>query len=215
MDLEPEVKSLTVQAATFVIQNNDHYVAAGELRQVIKNVRQKVAETFGPIIAKAFAAHKEAVSQRKKFDEPLDGAERNVKALMIRWEQEQERKRQLEQARLDAEAKKKADDEALELAATLQAAGATEAAEEILENPPQPPPTVLPKTTPKIEGFSHRRIYNATVKDRKAFLAGIVAGKIPDDAWEPNETILRTEAGRCKERLAEMWPGVEVTWKDV
>ena len=71
----------------------------------------------------------------------------------------------------------------------------------------------LPKATPRIQGFSSRRIYDAEVTDRAAFLAGIVSGKIPDSAWMPDEQFLRKQAGALKEAMK--WPGVKVVWRDV
>jgi len=213
MELESEVKSLAVQASNFKIANNDQYLTAGELREAIKVLRKKIDESYDPIISKAFAAHKEAVKQKKAQDDPLDRGERDLKQAMIAWTQAQEQQRRLEQARLELAAKRQAEADALELALTLEAAGATEAAAEVLDEPIQPAAVVLPKSTPKLTGFSYRRIYDAKVIDRKAFLAAIIAGQIPDEAWQPNEQFLRQQAGSLKEALK--WPGVELTWKDV
>jgi len=183
------------------------------LREAIKVLRKKIDESYDPIISKAFAAHKEAVKQKKAQDDPLDRGERDLKQAMIAWTQAQEQQRRLEQARLELAAKRQAEADALELALTLEAAGATEAAAEVLDEPIQPAAVVLPKSTPKLTGFSYRRIYDAKVIDRKAFLAAIIAGQIPDEAWQPNEQFLRQQAGSLKEALK--WPGVELTWKDV
>src|SRR3990167_4287318 len=80
-------------------------------------------------------------------------------------------------------------------------------------DPIQEAQVVLPKTTPKVAGFSYRRIYDAKVVDRKLFLLAVIGGNIPDEAWQPNEQFLRQHAGSLKEALK--WPGVKVTWKDV
>ena len=50
-----------------------------------KDLRAKIAETFDPIISKAHAAHKEAVGQKKKHDDPLEQAQRIIKGKMIVW----------------------------------------------------------------------------------------------------------------------------------
>ena len=112
-EITKEGQSLTIQAKDFLIQNQEGYSVAGNLWQLAKDLRAKIAETFDPIISKAHAAHKEAVAQKKKHDDPLEQAQRTIKGKMIAWDQEQAaiaRKKQLE---LEAAEKKRAEEEAL------------------------------------------------------------------------------------------------------
>jgi len=213
MELEKHVEALSARASTFKITNNEQFVVAGALRAAIKDLRVKIAESYDPIIAKAYQAHKEAVKQKKLQDDPLEQGERYLKQEMIGLTDQQERSRRLEQAKADLEAKKRAEDEALELAETLEAAGATEAAQEVLVTPIEAAAPILPKLTPKISGFSSRTIYTTEVVDRKAFLAAVASGHIPDLAWMPDYRFLDKQAAALKETM--VWPGVVVTSRKV
>ena len=202
-------------ANAVTITSNDDLLNGAAIRDAGSDRYKVLWALLNPPCEEAHSFHGKLVKNRDASCNPYKNGSAAVKQKMIQWTQEQERKRQLEQARLDAIARKKAKDDALELAATLEAGGATDAAAEVLNEPIQPPATVLPRATPKIAGFSSRRIYNADVIDRKAFLAGLVSGAIPDEAWEPNGQFLRSQAGDYKEALETKWPGVKVTWKDV
>ena len=178
VEIQKAAQAYLAVANGLTVASNEDMLQAAEIRDVGNERYKALWALLNPACQEADAFHSKLTKNRDLACNPYKHGAAAAKQKMIAYEQEQERKRQLEQARLDAIAKKKADDDALELAATLEAAGATEAAEEVLERPPEITPTVLPKATPKIAGFSSRRIYDATVTDRKAFLAGIVAGTL-------------------------------------
>lgn len=163
--LELEVNTVKAEARELAIAQSEDYVKAGVLWNAMRDLRGKVAETFDGIISKAHAAHKEAVAQKKRFDEPLDEAQRAIKRKMIDYDNEQERIRRLEQAKQEAEAKKKAEAEALELAAELEKAGLKKEAEFVIEFPEEPPQVIIPKTTPKVEGFRTRTMWTFELVD--------------------------------------------------
>lgn len=163
--LELEVTTVTAEASQFIIAEPADYIKAGALWNTIRDLRAKVAETFDGIISKAHAAHKEAVAQKKRFDDPLDEGQRAIRRKMNDYDAEQDRIRKLEQAKLEAEAKRKAEEEALELAAELEKAGLKEEAAFVVENPEQPAQVIIPKTTPKVEGFHPRTNWTFDVID--------------------------------------------------
>jgi len=166
--LETKVATLATQARQFAIATAENYSAAGALWTTLKDMRAKVDESFDGIISKAHAAHKEALAQKKKHDEPLEQGQKAIKQRMIAWDQEQERLRKLEQARIDAENKRKAEEDALELAAELEKAGEVHAAAEVLEAPLDVQQAVIPKSVPKVEGFSYRSNWVFDVVDANA-----------------------------------------------
>ena len=197
--IEPEVKSLTVQASSFVITNADTYTGAGNLWDTIKTMRTKIGEVFDPIISKAYQAHKEAVSQKKKLDDPLGIAQRDLKQKMINYDQQQAaiaRKKQLE---LEAAEKKRAEEEALEVAQLLQDVGDKEAAEELLSKPVQVAPISIPKETPKVTGFSYREIWKVEVLSVAQALEDWKMGKVPLEAFKCDESYLRQAASHYKD----------------
>jgi hypothetical protein len=246
------------QAKTIKVVDSVSYVRAGDLRSLWMAKSKAMFVLLNPACQESDRLHKKLVKDRDEITGPYDNAAKLAKAELMRYDDEAERKRQEEQRRLEAEvrcqeeerrqtalkqaqdeaqrqmdARKREEDERIVLAQTLQDAGATEAAEVVLQdaaivapvdtsaitdamaelNKPIEVNVVAPLDKPKITGYSKRKIWSAVVKDRKAYLAGLVAGTIPDLAWEPNETFLREQAGSLKEAL--VWPGVTVSSREV
>lgn len=208
-----EAKRALEEAQSLKVVDNDSYLTVGALRDRWGARAKGLFALLNPACQDADRLHSKLVKDRDECVKPFELAAYTAKQNLIAYRDEQDRLRKLEQARLELEAKKKAEQDALELAETLAAAGATEAAEAVLDEPIAPAPVILPPATPKVAGFSSRRIYDAAVIDRKAFLQGIIDGKIPDLAWQPDQAFLRKQAGAMKEALT--WPGVRVTWKAV
>ena len=208
-EIQKEVQSLTIQARDFLIQSQEDYSLAGNLWQLAKDLRAKIAETFDPIISKAHATHKEAVAQKKKHDDPLEQGQRTIKGKMIAWDQEQAaiaRKKQLE---LEAAEKKRAEEEALEVASLMEEAGLTEEAAAVIAAPLETAPIAVKKETPKVAGFSYRSNWKAECVDLKAMLEGWKEGKVPIQAFQADESFLRKQAGALKEAFKGMYPGVK------
>jgi len=252
-----EARRALEQAKAVKVIDNESYVAAGELRARLMARSKALFALLNPGCQDADKLHKKMVKDRDEIVDPHDNGAKIIKSELMRYDDEAERKRQEEQRRLEAEvrrqeeerrqatlkqaqeeaqrqtdARKREEDERLVLAQTLHEAGATEAAEAVLQDAATILPidtsavteamaeldkpievnVVAPLDKPKITGYSKRKVWSAVVVDRKAFLAAIVVGVIPDLAWEPNETFLREQAGSLKEML--VWPGVKVSSRD-
>src|SRR4030042_1491544 len=70
----------------------------------IKGLLSKIADTFDPIIKQAHEAHKQAIDQRKKHEEPLLQAERIIKTGMGPYLAEQDRIRREAEGKAKREA---------------------------------------------------------------------------------------------------------------
>src|SRR5262249_33678901 len=90
-------------ASRIVIKNDQGYVEAGEFLLTVKGLLKEVEDTFEPIIKAAHKAHKEAVAQKRKFSDPLEEAERLVKAKIGMWVEQQRLAAQREEERLKRE----------------------------------------------------------------------------------------------------------------
>jgi hypothetical protein len=161
--VKAEVMTIPDQAKLILVRDQESLERANSIFITIKGLRKKIEETFSPIISKAFAAHKEAVAQRKKVEEPLILAESWLNAQVTEYHKVQERiraeeERRLREAAIKAEVeRRKAEEEArIKAAAELEAAGAKEEAEavmaEALEEVDKPmevyvPPPETPKVT--------------------------------------------------------------------
>ena len=194
-------RALTVpdQARAVEIRSNEDYVKAGEILLVIKDLRKQIDETFDPIIKKAHEAHKEAVAQKKKVDAPLVEAEGIIKPRIAAWNAEQERIRREEEARLREQARKEEEERRLQEAILAEQNGQTEAAEEIMAAPVQPPPVVVPKTVPKVSGVSMVKQWKFRV---------VNPALIPREYMVPDETKIGGVVRALKDQAHI--PGVEV-----
>jgi len=152
------VPQVVEQARSLTVRDAEDYEMACTFLQLVATRKKQVEETFDPIVRKAHDTHKEAVAQKKKFMDPLLLAEGDVKLKVARWRNEQERIRQAEEARLQAEARQQADTQALQEAAHLEAAGDHALAEIRLEEAAAAPApvVVLESAVPKSAGISGR-----------------------------------------------------------
>ena len=101
----------------------------------VKGLLSKIAETFDPIVKQAHEAHRQALEQKKKHEEPLLEAERIIKREMGRYltEQADLRREAEERARreaVEAERKRLA---AMQAAIDAENAGKTKEAEKHFE----------------------------------------------------------------------------------
>ena len=161
--IRKEVMSIPEQAKMILVRDQESMGRANGVFLIIKGLRKKIAETFDPIISKAFAAHKEAVAQRKKVEEPLVVAETWLNGQMTAYHQEQERIRRAEEDRLrkiaiEAEMKRREEEEARKMAEAqaLEAAGSKDEAEQLINEAIQlkEEPVIVeipPPATPRVE----------------------------------------------------------------
>ena len=157
LDIEQRALALPEQARQFVVFDDTTYQQAGEFLLRIKTVRKELDATFDPVIAKAFATHKEAIAQKQRHEEPLELAEFVIKGRMVEYHAQQER--------IKANEQRHAQDAAtLQEALDAEARGDPLAAEQALNGqgvvavPARPP-------TPAVEGVSFREMWSYEITD--------------------------------------------------
>jgi hypothetical protein len=207
---EVSTRALTIpeQANAIVITDVGSYVMAGDLFSQIKAIRAKVSESFDPIIKKAHDAHKEALLRKSIVDKPLEVAERFVKGRMSDWDLEQENLRKAKEAILQAEARKREEEDRLQAAIEAEQAGAKEEAEEIINEPSYVAPVIVPKAVPKVVGgpvFQTR--WSHEVTDLMALVKAVAAGLAPIQAIQANDVFLGQQARSLKDAMRI--PGVK------
>ena len=146
-------QALTVydQAKAITVIDNATMLQADELIKSMRLVRKEIGLAFDPIIAKAFAAHKEAKAQKDKAELPLIQAEEFLKPQIKKYLNDQEMIRLLEENKRRLEAQRREEEERLAAAAQLEAERHQDEAEHVLATPtPIVMPTVA-KTTPKTD----------------------------------------------------------------
>jgi len=207
------------------VDSPEAYSRVGETLKAVKGLRGELETMCRPVINAHHQAHKLAMDEFKRGDVPLASAENNLKIALLTWDSEQEKKRRIEQARLQKEAEDRAREESrkaeeerrLQEAVAAVEAGNKEEAEQILAAPmvvPEVyvPPVVLATTTPKVEGISKRQVWKCDVTDKMVLIKAIAAGHVPLAAIEPNTVFLGQQARSLKSEMK--YPGVRVWPED-
>lgn len=201
--VKEESLTITNEAQTMVIIDDETNAVAANLLLGIRDLRTKIAETFDPIISKAHQAHKEACSQKKKAEAPLIEAEAIITPKMGAYRTEQERKRQAE-IRQQEEIARKAMEEA-QLADAIEAEDNGDAVEAraIVDDDlmPLPIPKVEKMITP--EGITFRENWYFEIMDAEKISRGFM---IPDEKGIGQ--MVRTI--KDKTRAEKMIPGIKV-----
>jgi hypothetical protein len=189
--LGSERSDLVTQATEMTVVDQASADRAGALIGDIRALRKRVAETFDPIVTAAHQAHKTAVAKRTEHDSPLATAENLLKGRIGLWTEAEQRRRREAQAAAAAEQRRLDEEQRLAEAVALEAAGETEAAEQVLATPtPLPPPTVA-AARPKVAGVSVRPIWNVEVTDLAALVAAIAAGEYATSFVTPALTAIK------------------------
>lgn len=224
--IEKEAQTALQVAKDFKITNPEQFTKAGEMLKSIKGIMKQIADTFDPIIKKAHEAHKEAVAQRKKHEEPLQQAEGIYKQAMLTYQNEQERIRREQQARLE-EAARKEREKLEKQAETALAKGKTEKAAELQTRAATVATPVVAISTPKVSGIGTVTRYSAKVTNPAALIEAIAGGRrmgaprpagqtferrrtasAPSNLVEPNTTVLNALARSMKEGFS--YPGCQL-----
>jgi hypothetical protein len=141
------------------INNADDYQTAGIYWKGGKATIEAIDNRYADDIDFAHKEHKRLLAERDTVKKPVEAAVKRVKKLMADYDQAQEQARQAEARRLEAEARAREDErrlaEAIQVAATGDAAGA----DAILEEEVMVAPVFVPKAVPKIEGVVYREVW--------------------------------------------------------
>lgn len=132
--LDSESQTCLIKAKRIRVTSMITFTRANEFLLGIKKLRKEISETFTPIIKKALDAHREALKQKNKHEQPLKDAEAFVKSEISKYMIEQKRIREeAEQKRFAEEQEKERKRE--EKAEKLIAKGKEDKAQEILDVP--------------------------------------------------------------------------------
>ena len=206
--LDTHALSVSERAKIVKVASNDQYLEACELVKTIKALRAEIDATFDPVIAKAYQTHKEAVAQKRKFEQPLVEAEGLVKRSIGDWLSEQERIRKEEELRLQKLAQEEEERRQLQNAVILDDLGETEEANRLLEETVVAPPVVLPQFTPKVHGVSMSQRYSAEVVNLMELVKAVAQGKAPIQCLKADQVFLNRQAVAMRQAMA--YPGVKL-----
>jgi len=178
-ELEYRAVELPVEAEGMAITNQVSYdQVVTFLQEVLIPFRKKIVATFKPIKQAQDAAKRETLAQEKRHLDPITKAEGIVKGKLLAWSVEQDRIRKEEQARLDAEAQRLADEDLESQIEHAETHGASpEEIDAIIEQPSVAPIPAAPPTFQKAAGIATRDNWKAVLSPNggKLKLVGYVA----------------------------------------
>lgn len=151
-ELERNTTSLIEKCAIFSAPIADSAAAQGiaDLVVALKNMRKFIEGHHRPNIERWDKGHKAAIQDWKKMDAPLEQAQRQGEKCFLDWKRDQERIAREEAAKLQAKAKKDAEDAQIKAAEAAHAAGNAPMAEAMLNRPVYVPSIPMPKPAVKV-----------------------------------------------------------------
>ncbi len=239
--LPPSKDSLAIDARTWsdraadlTITNDEVYTNAGWLARSIKGVINDIDRWFAPHVEAAMETKRKAEDARKKLaDErdrmkaPLEQAEKDIKRKLIAYSDKKERERIEQELRQQAEARRKAEELTLAVAADLEMQASLTGdeemrveAEDILAQPIDAPVVAVRSTTPKLAGVSkpsdNWKAHPSV--DVKALALAVGLGKHPITFLLPNMTALnaygRSTKGTAAVAGVKFWNDRNVAVKE-
>lgn len=204
-----QAKALTVleQAKAIVISTQEQFVAAGEFLKGLKAYSKELDATFDGVIKRAHEAHKAAKAAKDLHAKPIADAEAVLKQKLVAFQIDQEARAAEERKRLQAIADKAAEDQAVAMAATLEAAGEKAEAEALLSEPITAAAVAAPVVA-TVAGVSFRAKWDGEVEDLMALVKSVAAGSAPISLLTVDKTALRKYAEATKGAV----PIVGVKW---
>ena len=158
-DFKTKAVGFPGRAEKLIVHNATTLTAANDFVQTVKEMRKEVADSYDPIAKKAREARDLALTEKRKYDEPLKEAEKIIKTHIASYYEKLEEKRieAEEIARKEEEGRQKKEQEVIDEAKDLEREGKYEEAEDkILEAPLPPKPVEY--VTPEASGLTVKKI---------------------------------------------------------
>lgn len=195
MDLEDNLPLDTVAVPTgepspwqpvpVTVRSVADYEAAGARRAAIKAYLKGVHDYWDKDIDDAFQHHRNLCAKRKRFLDPAETEERQLKDAMDVWLNAEDARRRAEQAAIEAEARRRAEDERLAAAEALANSAPGDAhvqaaAESLLAEEIEIAPSYLAPVAPKIAGLRAPSRRRQVEIDTTAVVLAVAAGLMLD-----------------------------------
>lgn len=200
-ELNQEIIPELAIAGEIVVKDAMTYQMAGETWKSLTALEKKIKAYWEDDVTTALKLHRSLVAKRDAMLIPVGEQKNSLRIGMKTFEDEQERIRRAEQARLEEEARKAAEEAALAQAVALEMNGHKAAAEAVIAAPVVAPAVYVQKTTPTGFGNATRRTWGAEVTDLMALVQAVAAGNVPIQAIEANLVFLNQQARALKSAL--------------
>ena len=207
--IQREGMNIVTQAEGLQVRDPDSFSLAGQIRQAGKRYLKRVAEFMDPMVAAGLKAHRTALAQKAKLEEPANQVEAILRPRVIAYEQEQQQNAREAQAAAERERRRLEEEARLEAALQAEAEGNSQEAERALTSPVAPivfaPPPVV--DLPKAAGTSFRDHWSAEVTDFLALVTAVASRQVPISVLQADQKVLDGMARALKGNLN--LPGVK------
>lgn len=206
--IQQETAGIMQWANALVVATLEDYQGVVSRLQDIKTIRKRWTDYWGPVKEKAHGAWKEIVAKEKQGTDICDATERMAKSKALAWQQEQERRVQEEQHRLQAIAdetarreKERLEKRAAELKTPELKAEALEAAAAV-----QTPVVTVASPVAEVKGASTTTRQKAELTDMATLIAAATPGSIASTFLMFNEKAANSFATSTKGKVSV--PGI-------
>jgi hypothetical protein len=166
--LEKQSQSLTGQAIGFDrIQDADQYQIAVELGRALRGIVNGINEYWKKTVKDAYDLHKSLVAKRAEALEAPKAAMDHLGSLVTDYDNAQRRIAEENSRRANEALRKQQEAEALERAASLEASGDTQGANQVLHEALEAPGAVVvaPVNIPETKGKSSRTNWSFVIEN--------------------------------------------------
>lgn len=210
-EIESQGESLLAKAHAIIITDQVTYVAAARLAtEFIDPFRKMVKEKHNGLIAKANDTHKAAIALRDEHLVPADAAKKITAQKCQVFEDEQAKLQHEAQLKIELEAKRIVEEDALRAATQAEQMGeAPEVVDAILEEKVAPPPVVAAPVFERAKGVTRKAPLKAEVTHLPSLIKYVEANPLYSNYLIPNMAALNAAARSLGSRFAI--PGCKVT----
>jgi hypothetical protein len=207
--LEARASVRIEEARAFQVVDAKTYRVAADQLLAIKALRSEADTIFDPIIAAAHLAHKTALAQKAKVDQPLAEAEDLYKVKIGAYDDDQRRIQREEERRRRELAERQAAEEREREIEQAEAQGATaEEVKVITEAPLRVAPVIVTPAVPKVAGISSRENWKWEVEDKQKLDRFVAANPMYSNLTVANSTAITSLVRSLKS--ATKIPGIKV-----
>ena len=199
-ELDAATTAILADAERFVITTASQYDASGEVLKSIKGRQRELEELRRSMTRPIDDARSRIMALFKPAGDRLLKAETVLKGAMVRFRNDQERKRR----EAEAAARAEADREAAALrrrADTAERRGNEDKAEELRDRADSVPVPIVTVQQPEVLGVSIRTTWTAEITDLLALVKACADGSQPLTQLLPNMPVLRAQAKALKGEL--------------
>lgn len=202
--LTKKVEEETRILREIVIDSQTSYLKVAELAKVFKAGIEAVEEEFSRPKKLSYDAWKSLCAMEDKFVTPYKDALTQAKTMMAAWTDKQEQARIAQERLIQAAEKKRQEEDALALAARLEASGDVLGASQVIEEAIAIPAVqvTVQSSVPKVSGVSQGRVYWEWEE--------VDVDKIPDGYWILDRDAIQAVVNASKQNAEKLIPGIKV-----